>query len=253
MKRFVSLIFMCHLLYYGNAQTLNIATDKTVSLIFPFPIKHVDRGTRDVLVQPVKAPDNILLVKAASKDFAATNLSVIIADGSVYSFPVTYTDYPSVLVYRIPPKANASLKSYANSILNNSRTMHGITDRSWDMRVSVAGIYIKGNTIYYQLRLDNQSPIDYDIDFLRCYIRDRRQVKRTASQENELKPLYVAGNSTHITANSSSAVVIALEKLTVPDAKYLAIELNEKNGGRHLMLRVRNSKIMKAISLADLR
>ena len=35
-------------------QPLSISTDKTTSLIFPFPIKYVDRGTMDILVQPVK-------------------------------------------------------------------------------------------------------------------------------------------------------------------------------------------------------
>ena len=56
-------------------QPLSISTDKTTSLIFPFPIKYVDRGTRDILVQPVKEDERILLVKAASKQFAETNHS----------------------------------------------------------------------------------------------------------------------------------------------------------------------------------
>ena len=253
MKRFVSLIFVCHLFYFGGAQTLQIATDKTISLIFPFSIKHVDRGTRSVLVQPVKESDHILLVKAASRDFPATNLSVIVADGSLYTFPIAYADSPSVWVYQVPPKANASLQTYANGILDNPGTMHGIRDHSWNMHVSISGIYIRGNVIYYQLLLDNKSPIDYDIDFLRFYIRDRRKGKRTASQENELSRLYVAGNTTRVTAHSSSAIVIALEKFTVPDAKYLAVEMNEKNGGRHLFMRVKNRKIVKAIPLAEIR
>lgn len=253
MKRFVSLIFVCHLLYYGSAQTLQISADKTVSLIFPFSITHVDRGTRNILVQPVKEADNILLVKAASRDFPATNLSVVVADGSLYSFPVAYADSPAVWVYQVPPKANASLQTYANGILNNPKTMRGIRDRSWDMHASITGIYIRGAVIYYQLSLDNKSPIDYDIDFLRFYIRDRKRGKRTASQENELKPLVVAGNTSAVRANSSSTVVIALEKFTVPDSKYLAVEINEKNGGRHLLMKVKNSKIVKAIPLAETR
>ena len=55
-------------------QPLAITTDKTTSLIFPFPIKYIDRGSKDILVQPIKENENVLLVKAASKQFTETKL-----------------------------------------------------------------------------------------------------------------------------------------------------------------------------------
>jgi hypothetical protein len=48
-------------------------------------------------------------------------------------------------------------------------------------------------------------------------------------------------------------LVFALEKFTIPDAKYLAIQIMEKNGGRHLSMKINNRKIMQAIPLADLK
>jgi conjugative transposon TraN protein len=254
MKTIVCLICAACLINSSFAQTssLCIATDKTTSLIFPFAIKHVDRGTKDVLVQPIKEADNILLVKAAANNFSETNLSVVTADGSVYSFAICYGS-PETWVYHVSPQSKTSVSVYAGGILDNSKTMHGIKDHSWDIAASVAGIYIKENVIYYQLSLENQSPIDYDIDFLRFYIRDKKKSKRTATQENELTPLYIAGNIKQVKANSTSAVVVALEKFTIPDAKYLAIETGEKNGGRHLFMKVNNNKIIKAIPLADLK
>ncbi|MEO6136947.1 MAG: hypothetical protein ABIP35_17465 [Ginsengibacter sp.] len=52
MKRLVCLICGCWLLVSAIAQTssFTISTDKTTSLVFPFPIRHVDRGTKDILV-----------------------------------------------------------------------------------------------------------------------------------------------------------------------------------------------------------
>lgn len=252
MKRFVNLICACVLFHCSQAQTVQITTDKTITLIFPFSIRHVDRGTQNVLVLPVRESDNILLVKAASRDFPPTNLSVVTTDGGVYVFAVEYAASPRVWVYPVKAQHDASMQTYANSILDNPRTMDGIRDQSWDMSASISGIYIRGKVLYYQLRLDNQSPIDYDIDFLRFYIRDRRKGKRTATQENEIKPLYVAGNTSIVKANSASTIVIALEKFTVPDAKYLVVEINEKNGGRHLFMKMKNRKIVRAIPLAAL-
>ena len=120
------------------------------------------------------------------------------------------------------------------------------------MSANVIGIYIKSNTIYYQLRIKDYGPIDYDIDFIRFYIRDKKRSKRSAAQEIELKPLYMAGNTRIINSGNQTILVAALEKFTLPDAKYLAIEINERNGGRHLFIKVKNKKIMRAIRLPDL-
>ena len=254
MNRFVCLVMVSWLFVSAMAQTsLCITTDKTTSLVFPFAIRHVDRGTQAVLVQPVKEVPTILLVKAAAKDFAETNLSVITDDGSVYSFVVCYDKKPAVWVYHLPINKNATLATYANAILDNPKTMNGIKDRKWDMLSKIKGIYIKRDVIYYQLSLENRSPIDYNIDLLRFYIRDKKKSKRTAIQENELKPLYVAGNITKVKANSISVVVVALDKFTIPDAKYLAVQVMEKNGGRNLFMKVNNRKIMQAIPLPDLK
>jgi len=212
----------------------------------------VDRGTKDVLVQPVKEANNILLVKAAANNFPETNLSVITSDGSVYTFAISYGN-PEAWIYRLPTKSKTAISTYANGILDNPKTMKGIKDKSGDMLASVAGIYIKEDVLYYQLHLVNQSPIDYDIDFLRFYIRDKKKSKRTATQEYEMVSLYIAGNTKEVKANSRSVIVVAQEKFTIPGAKYLAIEIGEKKGGRHLLMQVNNKKIIKAISLPDLR
>lgn len=253
--RLVCMVCVSWLVVSASAQTppLAIATDKTITLIFPFPVRHVDRGTKEVLVQPVKEADNILLVKAATKNFSGTNLSVLTSDGTVYSFPVNYSVNPSEWIYHLSVFQKASLSTYANGILDNPRTLRGLRDRSWEMVATIDGIYIRESVIYYQLQLDNQSPIDYDIELLRFYIRDNRKGKRTATQEQELTPLYVAGNTRQVKANSNCAIVVALDKFTIPDAKYLAVQVMEKNGGRHLLMKVRNKKIMQATTLPDLK
>jgi hypothetical protein len=63
----------------------------------------------------------------------------------------------------------------------------------------------------------------------------------------------MAGNISQVKGNSQNVIVVALEKFTIPDAKYLAVQVMEKNGGRHLLLKVNNNKIIKAIPLPDLR
>lgn len=255
MKKFVCLVCVCWFFISCIAQmpSLCITTDKTTSLIFPFAIRHVDRGTKDVLAQQVNEVDNILLVKAASKGFPETNLSVVTDDGSIYSFVVCYDSQPQKWIYHLPVYTKKNITAYAQGILDNPKRMRGPMDRRWNITTKVTGIYIKDNIIYYQLRLSNQSPINYDIDLLRFYIKDKKKGKRTAMQENQIIPVYVAGNINSVKAFSNHVVVIALEKFTIPDAKFLVIQLMEKNGGRHLKMEVKNKDILKAIPLPDLR
>ncbi|MDN3654132.1 conjugative transposon protein TraN [Ferruginibacter paludis] len=254
MKRLVWLALTSLFFVSLKAQTsLCISTEKTTSLVFPFSILHVDRGTQAILAQQVKESPTILLVKAAEKGFPETNLSVVTDDGSVYSFVVCYDNNPANWVYHLPTNKFATLATYANGILDNPRTMHGIKDEQWDIKAMVSGIYIKNEIMYYQLNITNNSPVDYDIDVLRFFIRDKKKGKRTAIQETDLKPLHISGNTSQVKANSTSSMVFALDKFTIPDAKYLAVQIMEKNGGRHLSLKVSNKKIMQAIILPDLK
>lgn len=121
------------------------------------------------------------------------------------------------------------------------------------MTGKVSGIYIREPVIYYQLRIENDSPIDYDIDLMRFYIRDNKKSRKTALQENELKPLYIAGNTKKVEAYTSSTIVVALDKFTIPDAKHLVVEILERNGGRHLLLKIRNQHILRAVPLPAVR
>lgn len=254
MRRLVCMICVVWLFVSAVAQTkLSITTDKTTSLVFPFAIKHVDRGTSSVLAQQVKEAPEILLVKAAEKDFSETNLSVVTDDGSVYAFTVTYDNKPSVWVLYLPVNRTAAISSYANMIMDNERTLKKIKDKKYNMKAGIKGIYIKDNTIYFQVYINNDGTVDYDVDLLRFSTKDKKRSKRTAVQESEQKPLHITGNYNKVKGSNSTVFVAALEKFTIPDKKYLAIQMMEKNGGRHFLLKVHNKDLMKAIVLPDLK
>jgi conjugative transposon TraN protein len=251
MKRVI--FIFCALINVALAQQpLAVSTDKTTSLIFPFPILHVDRGTQDIITLPVKESDNILLVKAATKLFKETNLSVVTGDGNVYQFTVSYSEKPNELVFHLPPSKKASIATYCNSILDNKVSIRVKQIKKENIWFRVIGIYVKDDVLFYQLEIHNHSPIDYDIDLLKFFIRDKKKGKRTSVQENELTPLYVTGNQTKVKAYNFSIIVVAVDKFMIPDAKFLGIQMMEKNGGRNFNLKVYNNQILKAVVLPDL-
>ena len=254
MKEILSLISAIVLCVSTFAQNTNVclSTNKTTTLIFPFPVIHVDKGSKDLLAEQINEAKNIILLKAACTNFDSTNITVITSDGSTYPFQISYAASPAVLLYKLPVQMAASFSTYADGILANPKTMHRTSSSKWDVCISLSGIFIKANTIFYQVAIRNYSPIDYDIDFIKFYIRDKKKAKRTAMQEIELKPVYSAGNIKTVKAYQKTMAVFALEKFIIPDAKYLAIEMMEKNGGRNLLLKISNKNIMKAIQLPDL-
>ncbi len=242
---------------------LAISFYKTTSLIFPYAIKSVDRGSRDVLVQKAKGVENILQVKAAKSNFKETNLTVITADGKFYSWILNYMENTSFINILIGANADnnksnaffspggtneANIEDNAKIVANEKRSIHSISDKKYKMRLQLNGLYIKDEVMYCKILLENNSNINYDIEMLRFYINDERKTKRTASQQIELHPLHVYGDTSVIYGQSKQVFVFALPKFTIPDKKYLFIQIMEKNGGRHLQLRVHNRTIVKARS-----
>ena len=247
----------------GEPTQLGITFNKTTSVVFPTIIKSVDRGSRDVLAQKAKGVENVLQLKAAREGFPETNLTVITADGSIHQFTINYLKQPSQLVWTVDvqdvedQETNVSLifetdmtesdmENYSKRIVNIKRTIHFIKQGNNKIHLSLNGIFVKENVIFYHFRIANQSNINYDVDYLRFYVRDKTKVKRTASQEVQMKPIYVHGNGNSIKGHSFEEIVYALEKFTIPDAKRLVIEMFEHNGGRHLKLFIKNKTIVNA-------
>ena len=140
-----------------------------------------------------------------------------------------------------------ALDSMAISI-NSTQTfipyLHHHT-RNEKMELTLGGIYLQDNILFFSLYLRNKSPIDYHPDDTRWSIRDRRQWKRTAVQEIPLLPIYTSPLSI-VPGNSSSNVVIAFRPFALPKDKELVLQITEKNGARELVLIIDHTEILKA-------
>lgn len=246
--------------------TLSICLNKTTNLIFPFKIKSIDRGSKDLLVQKAKGVENVLQLKAAIENFEETNLSVITSDGRLYSFVVHYSSAPGALnlhfvkdssVIKEPGLQFASvtnealIETDAQNIMERERDVFWIKDKKYGIRMRLTGLYVRNDVLYFQIQLQNRSAINYDIDMLHFFIKDKKQTRRTASQELPVLPLYIYGNNLSIKGDSSQSLVYALPKFTIPDKKWLYVQMMEKNGGRHLHLRIGNRIIVNAKLLAE--
>ena len=239
-------------------KNLQIGYSKTTSIVFPYAIKSIDKGSPDVLMQKAKGVENILLVKAAKENFNQTNLTVVTGDNRLYVFVLNYdescpdlnikADNTAVvsgnILFSMENDNQKKIEHYASFAFSKKKKLEGLKRSRFEMKLNVTGIYIHQDILYFRLLLGNNSKINYEIDQLRFFIRDRKKSKRTASQEIEVMPVYTTPASSVIPDKSEVNIVYAVSKFTIPEKKYLTIQLIEKNGGRHIEIDVKNNDLI---------
>ncbi len=243
-----------------EVRRLSISDTKTTNLIFPYPIKSVDRGSRDVLAQKASDVENILQIKAAGPGLTETNLTVMTADGRLYSYLISYSNQipdlnvvvtngvqaDAELVVFSPDATNDKVRAAAAKVIHKKAFITSCNVRSYNMQLSLDGIYVEGDKIYFQVKLKNDSWIDYPIRQLRLFLKDNKNGKRTTVQEIELAPTYILGNQKIVHNRSEHRLVVALPSFTIPDQKRFILQVQEANGGRHLKLDIKSKHLVKA-------
>jgi conjugative transposon TraN protein len=245
---------------------LPIGYNTTTVLVFAAPVKPIDRGNRDIIAQKQPGAENVLKIKAARKNFPITNLHVFTEDGKIFAFDVIYTDSlastynlstlnfqvspnsQSIILLSNEPVNTADMQAFVDHVKNLPASHHGPIDNRDKMSIRLDDVSIAGPIMFFRFHIANHSNIEYNMNFLRLYIRDRIKSKRTSVQQKEILPVYEDDNTT-IPGNSSITHVIAVPAFTLAGGKQFIVESYEKNGGRSLTLFVKNKTMLKARKL----
>ncbi|SOD17663.1 conjugative transposon protein TraN [Pedobacter xixiisoli] len=248
-------------LYELSSYELEICNTKTSNIIFPYAIVSVDRGSQEILAQKASGVENILQLKAAKANFTTSNVSVVTADGKLNTFVVKFAANPTSINLSLQGTGSVSSSSVfipkeefnesevrecSNKLLANRNYVRGRQKEAFGIAFNLRELFIRNNVIYFQFKITNYTNVGYDIDQLRFYIRDQKRAVRTATQELEVLPIFVSKSPEGIPGKTRDMFVFALPKFTIPDQKDLVIQLMEKNGGRHLQMKVSNRELLKA-------
>ena len=248
---------------------LEVTFSKTVHLIFPSAVKYVDLGSADIIAGKSDGVENVVRVKAAVEGFEEeTNFSVITQDGTFYSFEVVYTDEPEILninmdqwktaekpsdggggiqVTELGAEDPATIRKIMYTIYQqNRRDVKHIGSREFGMQSLLRGIYVHKDLLFLHVSLTNSSNVPFDVDFIRFRIVDKKVARRTAQQETIIEPVRAYSNLTHIEGHSSGHMVYAFGKITIPDDKFLEVEIYEKDGSRHQRFHIENADLVDA-------
>ena len=253
---------------------MEVTYDKTSHLIFPTAIRYVDLGSEYLIAGKAEDAENVLRVKASIREFAPeTNFSVITNDGHFYSFNVHYSSSPEVLSYDLLTMQKTVDKASGNDVLfeelgNNSPSLAGllletiyksnkrivkhIGAKSFGIQFILKGIYIHNGKYYFHTELANRTNVPFQIDFINFKVVDKKLAKRTVIQERTMIPLRTYKPLDEIGGKSTGQNVFLMDQFTIADDKMLQVEIFEKNGGRHQVLQVENSDLIKARLINDM-
>lgn len=260
-----SFLFWCSTTFAQDSiRVVEVTVNKATSITFPANILDGIKVSRDVLSQRPKGIDNVLLLTAKRPQFRETNLTVFTGDRKLYQFVLRYADQPADFMIEVgkaistqamlqlsSEMTKAELEECSRKVIASPAGFPKRSSSKFGMRLTLEGIYIERNVMFFHLRINNATNIAYHPQMLRLFIKDKKQSKRTASQEIQQKPINKYGTADVINGNESVDVVFAVPKFTIPDAKVLNIELMERNGGRHLRLKIKNGLIVKARKISE--
>jgi len=256
---------------------LEVTSEKTTHIIFPAPIVYVDLGNEDIMAATAGEATNVLRVKAATPGFTTqTNLAVITANGSFYSFNVRYA--------RVPRQLNIEMQDFLNSgdafnrpnnsmdiflaelqnespmlvnlimrsiYSNNQRFIRHIGSRMFGIQYTLKGIFSHGGLLYFHVEIRNSTNVNFDVDYFNFVIQDKLLAQRTTIQEISLRPVRAHNFVTTVRARSTESIVLTFPMFTLPPDKVVRFNVNERGGGRHQNFLIDGNDLMRAREIRE--
>lgn len=227
----------------------------TTEIFFPADVLYLRQGNEEVF--GVEYYNNMVKVGTTFEAFDPSNLFVIDRNLNTYEITLsngnahTYSyDLDDGREYVAHVDVNSvEMDKEINKLRYRRRNIFSLGVIKNKFEMSLANLYVKGNFMYFVFEIKNFSNIDYDVDFIKCFLRDQKKAKNSIQQEILYDPVEQKDFERKIPGKSENRFVMAFRKFTIPDDKVFDIEMFEKGGGRHMKLSVLNEYILSAESL----
>lgn len=248
-----------------DSYPLQVSVRFTTNLIFRYRIAQVDIGSGDVMGRKMGKAENVLLLKAARVGFPATNVSVYLEDGRLYSFVVSYSD--SLRVFNLSFAADTVRSGAAEGGASLARArlsgwpaprdtmevdarkvagaraclyVRGCSDQ---LELRLRGVYLRDSVLWMAFKGKNYSRVVFRPGRMRFFVEDRRKVNRTATQTVEWNPVY-DGAPAFIAGEHAWGVGFVPKALS--RGKQLVVVWSGSEDGRTVRLVVKGRHILRA-------
>ncbi|PRX39381.1 DUF4138 domain-containing protein [Salegentibacter salegens] len=240
---------------------------KNVALFFPEPIRQGITGSENFVFTYNREKEQYFGL-LQGKPGEESNLLVVNRNGSIFSYIVRYKEKLLKLNYFIPmsnsignekPKVKDSIQAetseksvdyrkyyyekFCSYLLDRKQRIGKIKKRNEDIILSVENIVFDKEELYFVIQIENNSTLDYDLNFLKLSIETRQKGKRKSLQRLYQEPIYIQNLPSKIAENETVRFVYVLPKFSLSNDRRAILELNEKDGERNIELRISHKYI----------
>ncbi len=246
---------------------------KNVALFFPEPIRQGITGAEDfVFTYNREQYQHLGLLQATPGE--VSNLLVISTHGSIFSYILKYSEKLDTLIYFISDsgkignedpefkeehkdvalisatKAEEVLadkepyyQNFSSYLLRSNRKIGNIQARKENVFLKVENIVFHRDELYFVLKINNRSSIDYDLSLLDISVETRKKGKKKSMQKLVQEPFYRYQVPEKVAKGKVSRFVYVLPKFSIAKDKVVVIDLKEQNGERDIKLKVKRKFI----------
>jgi hypothetical protein len=132
------------------------------------------------------------------------------------------------------------MKTCCQKIVRDIQRIYYLNCRNGKVKLVVRGIYVRGEELFFSLRLINRSALDYEVDSLRFFVAEKKNGARAPRRTGEVKPVFIYDSVTLVKGRSRVTSVVVIRRLTLARHRRLQIEVLEKNGARQLVVQTAN-------------
>ena len=265
MKTYI-LVFMAfctnHIMGQQLLDTIYANDTKNVALFFPEPIRQGITGAHNFIFTYNRDREQYFGLLQA-KPGKESNLLVVNRDGTVFSYILQYKAQLSKLNYFIPRTSSignerrfvndlipseSSTYSIGNKmhyyqkfckyLLDRKQRIGRIKKRTQGIGLTVENIVFDKEELYFVIQIENNSTMDYDLNFLNLSIETRQKGKRKSLQSLYQEPIYKQHLPSQIAEGKMVRFVYVMPKFSMSNDRRVLLELNEKNGERNIELKI---------------
>lgn len=239
---------------------------KNVALFFPNPIRQGITGSENFVFTYNREQEQYFgLLQAQPGN--ESNLLIINNNGSIFSYIVKYKEELSRLNYFIPlsnaignekpkkdqltttekqePRFDKSkyYERFCSYLLQRKERIGRLKKRNNGIILTVENIVFDKEELYFVIKIENRSSLDYDLNFLNLSIETRKKGKKKSVQSLYQEPNFTYKLPEKIKENESKTLVYVLPKFSISNVRSVVLELNETNGERNIKLKISNEHI----------
>lgn len=266
------LLFLC--LRGVGQQVIEMNADKVTQFIFPSAIASLKGGyLPSQILEEIN--ENVLYMQPIGS-FAETNLNVITSNGQYFHFILRYVQNTQKFSHIIKEsdafysKENSTIDKSASKPLKNTferqlkktevpsaSIVKAILSESGylacrnsvrykKMYLTVRGIYVSNDKLYFRIMVENKSNISYDVDMISFLVKAQEKSRNATQESTQLFWTSVSGNDKSVPANGHQELVFEFDKFTIGSEKILNVEMVERSGERNLVLSIDNDWVINA-------